>query len=270
MLHDLPSQTTYGALFGPGFDAALGCTTPMSELTCLQDASVNDILAAQVKAFGAFGISPDFGTKVLPNSLETAFTTGDFIHVPVLQGTNANEGRLFEPGDIPFDPSVSPETIIAAEGPANFDLANANAFCAVRTAPTCRGSAFSSPSRASRPTINTPPSTSARRRNTRPPISRIRSPGDAPSADEGAGADLHRPGLCLQRLRFQYRPLPVRAGLRLRVQRSQCAAGREQLGQNRPTTCSVSRLLRSMPRSCSSSSTSARRSAPTSSSSPAR
>ncbi len=95
---------------------------------CLRKVPVATILLAQGEVFGSFGISPDFGTKVLPQSLETAFTTGEFIHVPVLQGTNANEGRLFEPGDIPFAGSLA--NVIAAGGPANFDLANPNTFCA--------------------------------------------------------------------------------------------------------------------------------------------
>src|SRR5271170_2072035 len=70
----------------------------------------------------------DFGTRVLPNSLEQTFATGDFIRVPVLQGTNANEGRLFEPLDFPFASSLI--NVQAAGGPANFDLSNANSLCA--------------------------------------------------------------------------------------------------------------------------------------------
>jgi para-nitrobenzyl esterase len=127
MLHDLPDETTYGELFGPGFDQVLGCTPP-EDASCLRAASVASILAAQNKVFGSFGISPDFATKVLPQGLRHAFSRGEFFHVPVLQGTNANEGRLFEPADIPF-PS-NPILAIEAGGPANFDLANPNTFCA--------------------------------------------------------------------------------------------------------------------------------------------
>jgi para-nitrobenzyl esterase len=125
MLHDLPSQTTYGELFGPGFAGALGCAP--TDAACLRARPVAAILAAQVKVFSAFGISPDFGTRVLPQGLQQAFSSGEFLHVPVLQGTNANEGRLFEPGDIPFAAPFA--QIFAAGGPANFDVANPNAFC---------------------------------------------------------------------------------------------------------------------------------------------
>jgi para-nitrobenzyl esterase len=117
----------YGGIFGTGFDAALGCTPP-NDAGCLREASVANILAAQGEVFGANGISPDFGTKVLPLALQPALSTGEFIRVPVLQGTNANEGRLFEPLDFPFA-STFPN-ILAAGGPANFDLSNPNSFCA--------------------------------------------------------------------------------------------------------------------------------------------
>ena len=127
MLHDVPSELVYGGIFGAGFDAALGCTPP-NDAGCLREASVANILAAQGEVFGANGISPDFGTKVLPLALQPALSTGEFIRVPVLQGTNANEGRLFEPLDFPFA-STFPN-ILAAGGPANFDLSNPNSFCA--------------------------------------------------------------------------------------------------------------------------------------------
>jgi para-nitrobenzyl esterase len=127
MLHDLPSELIYGTLFGPGFDQALGCTPP-DDAACLRGQSVGAILAAQQKVFGANGISPDFGTKILPFGLQQAFSTGQTFRVPVLQGTNANEGRLFEPGLIPFAGSF--QQVFAAGGPATFDLTHPNTFCA--------------------------------------------------------------------------------------------------------------------------------------------
>jgi len=127
MLHDLPSEAVYGAIFGTNFDSALGCTPP-NDAACLRAASVTSILTAQGEVFGAAGISPDFGTKILPHSFGLAFAEGKFIRVPVLQGNNANEGRLFEPGEIPFASTLA--NIQAAGGPANFDLMNPNTFCA--------------------------------------------------------------------------------------------------------------------------------------------
>jgi para-nitrobenzyl esterase len=127
MLHSVPSQATYQASFGPAFDAALGCSAP-ADAACLRSQSVANILNAQSAAFGGAGISPDFGTKILPLGLHTAFSTGAFNQVPVLQGSNANEGRLFEPDEIPAAGSAA--DVAAAGGPANYDIANPNAFCA--------------------------------------------------------------------------------------------------------------------------------------------
>lgn len=132
MLHDLPSQATYEALFGNAFDTKLGCTPP-SDAACLRGQSVASILAAQVAVFGSNGIAPDFGTRVLPHALQPALATGDFIRVPVLQGTNANEGRLFEPLEFPFLSSFA--NVVAAGGPANFALANAGTLCSPTPAP---------------------------------------------------------------------------------------------------------------------------------------
>jgi para-nitrobenzyl esterase len=123
MLHDVPSQSTYQSGFGASFDTAVGCTPP-NDGACLRSVPVATILSKQ-----GGGVSPDSGTKILPSSLITALTNGAFIKVPVLQGTNANEGRLFEPGLFPASGATS-AMIAAAGGPANFDLANANSACA--------------------------------------------------------------------------------------------------------------------------------------------
>jgi para-nitrobenzyl esterase len=126
MLHDLPSQVAYGQIFGAGFDEVLGCS-PSDDAGCLRAAPVASVLAAQNAVFGGNGISADFGTRVLPHALRDALAQGDFIRVPVLQGTNATEGRLFEPGEIPFASTLP--NIQAAGGPANFDLTHANTYC---------------------------------------------------------------------------------------------------------------------------------------------
>ena len=127
MLHSVPSQALYQAEFTSRFDAALGCTGP-NDAACLRSQSAAKILAAQGTVFGSAGISPDFGTRMLPRGLQQAFSSGEFIRVPVLQGTNANEGRLFEPAEIPFPASLA--AVAAAGGPANFDLSQPNSFCA--------------------------------------------------------------------------------------------------------------------------------------------
>jgi para-nitrobenzyl esterase len=126
MLHDVPSQAVYGEIFGALFDEALGCAPP-NDAACLRAAPVTTILTAQGEVFGAHGISPDFGTKVMPRALQPALSRGEFIRVPVLQGTNANEGRFFEPLEFPFASTLP--NIVAAGGPANFALSHPNTLC---------------------------------------------------------------------------------------------------------------------------------------------
>jgi para-nitrobenzyl esterase len=136
MYHDVPSLATYQILSNTFAqqDASVPCAGNLT-LACLQGLTVAQIFANE-RDFGGFGIAPNFGTKILPLDLHTAFSTGQFNHVPVLQGTNLNEGRLFEPS---FFPAVvtAPKgtggptgTIFAAGGPASFDLQVPNILCA--------------------------------------------------------------------------------------------------------------------------------------------
>src|SRR5438105_3082027 len=133
MYHDLPSLATYQTLSNTFAqqDANLFCGGTLT-LACLQGLTPAQVFANE-KDFGGFGIAPNFGTKILPRGLHTAFSTGQFNHVPVLQGTNANEGRLFEPGFFPgalVFPGVSAANIVAAGGPASFGLQVPNGLCA--------------------------------------------------------------------------------------------------------------------------------------------
>jgi para-nitrobenzyl esterase len=127
--HEVPTQSAYQTSFSQAFDSQVGCTQP-SDASCLRARTVADIVAAQTPVFGSFGISPVTGTKILPISLPTALSNGHFIQVPILQGTNANEGAFFEPGMFPAASGVTASDIAAAGGPANYDLANANGTCA--------------------------------------------------------------------------------------------------------------------------------------------
>src|SRR5947208_6294913 len=83
-LADAESQST-------AFANSVGCTDQTVE--CLRSTSVETILANQGD------VSPNADGKVLPLSLDTAFATGQFHHVPVMQGTNHDEMRLFVASD---------------------------------------------------------------------------------------------------------------------------------------------------------------------------
>jgi para-nitrobenzyl esterase len=93
--------------------------------TCLDGATVQAILAAQTSV--AYLETPVSGTRIEPNPLDNALSSGSFLKVPVIHGINLNEGRYFEPALIPFAASFA--DVVAAGGPANYDLANANEFC---------------------------------------------------------------------------------------------------------------------------------------------
>ncbi len=134
MYHDVPSLATYRTLSNAFVqaDATAFCPGGTVTLACLQGLTVAQLFANE-GLFGGFGIAPNFGTKMLPLDLHTAFSTGEFNRVPVLQGTNANEGRLFEPDFFPgvvTAPGGTPSAIFAAGGPASFDLQVPNILCA--------------------------------------------------------------------------------------------------------------------------------------------
>jgi para-nitrobenzyl esterase len=133
MYHDVPSLATYQTLSNTFAqqDATAFCGGALT-LACLQGLTAAQVFANE-RDFGGFGIAPNFGTKILPLDLHTAFSTGRFNQVPVLQGTNANEGRLFEPSFFPSAvtaPLGTAATIAAAGGPASFDLQVQNILCA--------------------------------------------------------------------------------------------------------------------------------------------
>ena len=76
---------------GSAFAASLGCTDPATAAACLRAKPPATILQAQISRFW----SPVAGGPVLPSSPATAFAAGQYAHVPLLQGTNHDEGRFF-------------------------------------------------------------------------------------------------------------------------------------------------------------------------------
>jgi para-nitrobenzyl esterase len=94
---------------GTAFATSVGCSDQSAE--CLRSRSVQEILANQ----GGIGdTNPNADGKVLPQSLDTAFATGQFNHVPLMQGTNHDEWRLF----IALDFDLSGGPITAEEYPS--------------------------------------------------------------------------------------------------------------------------------------------------------
>jgi para-nitrobenzyl esterase len=82
-----------GEAAGAAFAAGAGCTDQSA--TCLRGLSVAQVLAAQGPSFAA---SPVIDHKVLTQSIGAAFASGQFNRVPVIEGANHDEWRLFVGG----------------------------------------------------------------------------------------------------------------------------------------------------------------------------
>src|SRR5215475_1890637 len=74
---------------GETFAAKAGCASQTT--ACLRSLPVSTILADQ----NAAGYTPNINSEVLPESLGAAFATGNFSRVPIINGTNRDEWRLF-------------------------------------------------------------------------------------------------------------------------------------------------------------------------------
>ena len=74
---------------GEAFATKAGCASQTA--ACLRSLPVSTILANE----DAAGYTPNINSEVLPESLGTAFATGDFNRVPIINGTNRDEWRLF-------------------------------------------------------------------------------------------------------------------------------------------------------------------------------
>jgi para-nitrobenzyl esterase len=79
------------ALTGAPFVNALNCST----LACLQAQPVSAILAAELPLGWVVAVGSNVPT--LPVAPQQAFSDGSFNKVPVIEGTNLDEGRLFVP-----------------------------------------------------------------------------------------------------------------------------------------------------------------------------
>ena len=90
--YSLTTQTLAAAeTAGTAFAASAGCADQTA--ACLRALPVDTILANESASLG--GYTPNLDGSFLPLSLATALATGQFNRVPVLQGNNHDEWRLF-------------------------------------------------------------------------------------------------------------------------------------------------------------------------------
>ncbi|MDJ0390977.1 carboxylesterase family protein [Roseomonas sp. E05] len=78
--------------------ASLGCGDPETATACLRRLPARRLAGTPARTTGPVGPrswSPVTGDAVLPLAPQEAFATGRFHRVPVLNGTNRDEGRLF-------------------------------------------------------------------------------------------------------------------------------------------------------------------------------
>jgi para-nitrobenzyl esterase len=78
---------------GAALAKSLGCTKPASAAACMRTKPAAAILKAEPSAQLAWG--PVTGGFTLPLDPIKAFETGHYLHVPLLQGSNLNEGEFF-------------------------------------------------------------------------------------------------------------------------------------------------------------------------------
>ena len=76
---------------GGALAASLGCTDAATAAACMRAQPVSAILAASAN----LSWSTVIADPVLPVQPPAAFADGDYLHVPLLQGSNLDEGRFF-------------------------------------------------------------------------------------------------------------------------------------------------------------------------------
>ncbi|HEY6786579.1 MAG TPA: carboxylesterase family protein [Trebonia sp.] len=86
---------------GAAFAASVGCTNPATQLACLRALPMDTILSNELDNAPPILLptdmvwSPTVGGSDLPNMPAAAFASGSYNKVPILQGTNHDEWRLF-------------------------------------------------------------------------------------------------------------------------------------------------------------------------------
>ncbi|WP_329396891.1 carboxylesterase/lipase family protein [Streptomyces melanogenes] len=99
---------------GAAFARRAGCDEQATALACLRRRSAAELLAAQ----SGLDWGPVAGGAFLPEQPATAFATGRSARVPVLNGANEDEGRLFAFSRYPLAAADYPEAVAGYFGAA--------------------------------------------------------------------------------------------------------------------------------------------------------
>jgi para-nitrobenzyl esterase len=91
-----PAQTKKAAeRHGAALAKKLGCTNPATAAACMRAKPAAAILKAEASSSGLLAWGPVVGGFTLPVDPIKAFETGHYLHVPLLQGSNLDEGEFF-------------------------------------------------------------------------------------------------------------------------------------------------------------------------------
>ncbi|MBS0394380.1 MAG: carboxylesterase family protein [Proteobacteria bacterium] len=117
----LRTQAEAGAT-GRAVAARVGCDDAATALACLRAKPVNELLQAQVAvgAGDARAFAPSVGSISTPRPALEAFASGDIVRVPILNGGNRDEMRLYVgyevAGGKPVTAATLPERLSALYG----------------------------------------------------------------------------------------------------------------------------------------------------------
>lgn len=93
----------------------VGCTEAATALACLRGKSVKDLLEAGSKAQGSnlLAYAPSVGSKAIPLHGADAIGSGKFVQVPMINGGNRDELRLYVAYDVQAGDSVTKDNYAA-------------------------------------------------------------------------------------------------------------------------------------------------------------
>jgi para-nitrobenzyl esterase len=122
--------------------ASLGCPDAATAAGCLRAKPTAELVAAEgTSPVPSTGWGPVPGNQILPTLPATAFATGHYLHVPLLQGSTADEGRFL----VGFEFDALGEPLSAAQYPSVIQAVfGASLTKRIRPTPSGQRSAFRS------------------------------------------------------------------------------------------------------------------------------